>query len=366
MDGMFFELIRVAIGTQESLSRLPSEAEWKALLGMAVKQSLVGVCFAGLLSLGADLSGGFTKIGMSKSLFLRWMGMAARINMRNEVMDGYTMEALAFFRDKGIPCQVLKGQGVARLYTSTNPAQVPVDLRGFRQSGDVDVWLNISRKDIYALSQRVLGKVEGITYHHIHFPIFENCEVEAHLHPSFLSSPRRNKVLKDFCAIYEPTEGCDDIPSLAFNRVYILLHCYRHFCGHGIGLRQLLDYFFVLRQGFTEEEKADGMKWISALGMKRFAMAAMWLMKDVLGLDQRYLLCEANGEYGCFLLDEVMKSGNFGHGNEEDRISGTAMKRYLYNIKRDIHTVKICPHESLWDPVFNICQFLMTEFVWNK
>lgn len=357
MKDLFFELIRVAIGTQESLSRLPSEAEWEELFEMAVKQSLVGVCFVGLHTLGADSDEGYVQIGMSEDLFFDWMGMAAQINMRNEMMDGHTKDALSFFRKKDIPCQVLKGQGVAKLYG---------ELRGFRQSGDVDVWLNISRKDLYALSQKELGKVKGITYHHIHFPIFEDCEVEAHLHPSFLSSPRRNKALIEFCEIHEPKEGCEDTPSLAFNRVYILLHCYRHFCGHGVGFRQLLDYYFVIRQGFTEDEKAESMKWISALGLKRFTMAMMWLMKNVLGLDDLYLLCGADEDYGRFLLTEVMKSGNFGHGNKEDRISGSALKRYLYNIKRDIRTVKICPHEALWDPVFNVYQYLMTKFIWNK
>lgn len=44
-----------------SLSRLPSEAEWEKLLDMAVKQSLIGICFVGLHSPGADSDDGFTK-----------------------------------------------------------------------------------------------------------------------------------------------------------------------------------------------------------------------------------------------------------------------------------------------------------------
>lgn len=43
---LFFELIRVAIGTQESLSRLLSACEWGELYKAAKKQSLIGVCFA--------------------------------------------------------------------------------------------------------------------------------------------------------------------------------------------------------------------------------------------------------------------------------------------------------------------------------
>ena len=47
-ETLFIELIRVAIGNQECLSRLPSEREWGKLYKMAEKQSLIGICFAGL------------------------------------------------------------------------------------------------------------------------------------------------------------------------------------------------------------------------------------------------------------------------------------------------------------------------------
>lgn len=48
IEYLFFELIRVAIGTQNTLSRPPSKGEWAELYAMAKKQSLVGICFAGL------------------------------------------------------------------------------------------------------------------------------------------------------------------------------------------------------------------------------------------------------------------------------------------------------------------------------
>lgn len=43
---------------------------------MAEKQSLVGVCFAALQNLGADVDDGFTRIGMNEMQYLNWMGMA--------------------------------------------------------------------------------------------------------------------------------------------------------------------------------------------------------------------------------------------------------------------------------------------------
>ena len=54
IDKLFFELIRVAIGSQVCLSRTPKVKEWQELYAMAKKQSLVGVCFAGVQKLKAQ------------------------------------------------------------------------------------------------------------------------------------------------------------------------------------------------------------------------------------------------------------------------------------------------------------------------
>ena len=86
------------------------------------------------------------------------------------------------------------------------------------------------------------------------------------------------------------------------------------------------------------------MQWIRRMGMTHFAKATMWLMQEVFHLGREFLLCEPDVEYGKFLLEEVMRSGNFGQGDKTNKISGSALKRYLYNIKRDIHTMRICPH----------------------
>ena len=95
INELFFELIRVAIGTQDSLSRIPSNREWKELYDMAQKQSLVGVCFAGLQKLGADADVGFARIGMSEMLYFTWLGMAAKIQQKNESVNQLCAELQA-------------------------------------------------------------------------------------------------------------------------------------------------------------------------------------------------------------------------------------------------------------------------------
>ena len=151
-NNLFFELIRVSIATQNSLSRKPSAEEWQSLYAMAKMQSLVGLCFAGVQKLVNCENEGYC--GMPEMLYFTWMGMAAKIQQRNELMDDKTKESLSFFREKGFPCQVLKGQGIASLYG---------DLRNLRQSGDIDVWLNGNRDSVYQLSLESFGNTLNIT-----------------------------------------------------------------------------------------------------------------------------------------------------------------------------------------------------------
>ena len=133
-------------------------------------------------------------------------------------------------------------------------------------------------------------------------------------------------------------------------------------------MRQLLDYYFVLIKSYENENqnenqnenyKSESLQWISALGMKRFAEATMWVMKEIFGLDDKYLLCEPNEKDGRFLLAEVMETGNMGHRDERvDRKQlQSAGGRYLHNLKRDWKVARIAPSYALWEPLWGIYQF---------
>lgn len=365
IDRLFFELIQVAFGVRVCLSHSPTAEEWKALYGMAKKQSLVGICFAGVQKLVDSEKEDYC--GMSEQQYLTWMGMAAKIQQRNEIMNGYTHKALTYFRAKGFSCQVLKGQGVAKLYGS---------LSGLRQSGDVDVWLSCGRKRLYDFTRKEFGKIEGLNYYHIHCPIIEDTEVEAHVWPSYLTNPFKNRKLHQFSIEHQPAEGCSDTPDGVFDGVFILLHCYRHFCGRGVGMRQVMDYYFVLRtlsdspffctssEASPSDAEQNGMervevlKWIKALGMYRFASAMMWVMKDVFGLEDEYLLCEPDEKEGRFLLDEIMSTGNMGRGESRfKRDDSNAVLRFISNQRKNLHLLTHYPGEVCWSPFFNLVRY---------
>ena len=145
------------------------------------------------------------------------------------------------------------------------------------------------------------------------------------------------------------------MPSPAFDRVFVLLHCFRHFCGSGVGFRQVMDYYYVLRQGFTAEERKDSEKWIRKLGMGRFAEGLIWVLREVFGLEERCSVVEPNEKEGRFILNEIMLTGNMGHSDK--RLWGskeTALLRFFHNLKRDFYMVGHFPHEAIWQPFFSL------------
>ena len=112
-EQLFFELIQVAIGTRICLSHTPSVDEWGELYAMAKKQSLVGVCFAGVRRLGANADDGFSAIGMPEMLYLTWMGMAAKIQQKNEIVNKQCVEVQQMIEKEGFRTFIMKGQGNA-------------------------------------------------------------------------------------------------------------------------------------------------------------------------------------------------------------------------------------------------------------
>ena len=154
------------------------------------------------------------------------------------------------------------------------------------------------------------------------------------------------------------TKGASIIPTptLAFNRVYILVHIYRHLFHEGIGLRQLLDYYFVLHQGFTEEERTETMRTLRSLRMQRFTAAVMWVLQEVFAMDDRYLLTDPNEVEGRFLLSEIMLAGNFGHYDERIKRSAKVTEWGLFcrRVGRNLRFLRSYPSEVLWSPFFKL------------
>lgn len=114
--------------------------------------------------------------------------------------------------------------------------------------------------------------------------------------------------------------------------------------------------------------KEETMKIVSWLGMRRFAGALMYVLRELLGMPVGALLCPASEKDGEFLMNEILMSGNFGHNDPRMGaidLGGGYLKRRASQawrrLKRNIRFVTSYPGEVIWEPIIRV-----EHFVWKK
>lgn len=348
---LFFELIQVAIGKMSCLSRTPSDEEWWELYAIAKKQSLVGVCFAGVQRLSSHQQ------VPSEILYLQWMGMAAKIQQRNEVVSKQCVELQDRLIAEGCRSCILKGQGVAQLYqVAETDSKGLTNLKGLRQLGDIDIWVEGGLSCVLKLADDI-GSKPIVAEHHIDLPIFENTAVEAHFTPSYLRCPWNNKRLQAWFSEQEAVQFDNKneegwcVPTIEFNLVFLMLHAFRHLTSEGIGLRQVMDYYFLLCAAL-DQQKQEAYKVLCRLGLERFCGAMMYVLQLVFGMERNAMLCEPNLSEGKYLLAEILSGGNFGHHDERVQVEANEGKvaRYIRQTRRNIHQLSHYPAEAFFSP----------------
>lgn len=73
------------------------------------------------------------------------------------------------------------------------------------------------------------------------------------------------------------------IPTTAFNVVYQLTHLYHHFFDEGIGMRQIIDYYYVVNNDELLVIKDTLQRELKHLGLWKFA--ASWIVEVCRGGD---------------------------------------------------------------------------------
>ena len=506
MEAGLFRFLRFSLGLEGEVKGLldsrKGSFDWDACYQFAKRQTLVGVLFDGIQRLPKELA-------PARLLLLRWLSDSESIRRRNMRMD----RASAYIYNKvcaaGFRCCILKGQGNALLYPHPS-SRIP---------GDVDVWVMASREELrhIALSltegdgsslQESLNHI-GLTVHGV--------SVELHSTPALLNSPlhnsrlqrwlKRNADLQCSNRIALPNNAGEvAVPTVSFNIIYQLCHLFHHCFYEGVGLRQIVDYYFVLKNtdfsgntngasgntdcdevllntdftdstdrfsgntdegcfllntdytdstdrflgntdegrfllntdctdftdsssgdfegdgcllntdcadftdrfsGNTDEEcfllntdctdftdsssgdfEGDGcllntdcadffdsssgglgevdsggtlvalqeeLKW---LGLWELAGAVMYVLREVMGLDEKRMICAPDERRGRLLLEEIMAGGNFGHYDERNHFGQGALWHNIQRFRRDWRMLRFYPSEALSEPLFRVCHFL--------
>lgn len=113
----FTDLIKISIGTADIAVFNPSPEEWETLCNEARRQSLLGICFAGVRRVRQyQQAQGLESI--PASLYLKWLGVASRIMQSNELMSKQCVVIQKTFQHAGFGSYILKGQGIETFYDS--------------------------------------------------------------------------------------------------------------------------------------------------------------------------------------------------------------------------------------------------------
>jgi len=347
----FVELMRSgATGEPANAKLFQGPVAWLSLLRAAERQMLAGVAFEGIRSLPSELA-------PPRDVLMKWLLKSEKIHKMNELMDVRAAEAEAHFREKGLSSCILKGQGLARLYAKPTS----------RTPGDIDIWVDGDREQLIRMATALKPDAEP-TYHHIDYHLFEDTEMELHYMPTWMYSPIKNRRLQRFFQdearwdVLAPGGGFH-VPSQRLDMVFVLVHIYRHFFTEGVGMRQLLDYYCVLRSCSDAEERNQVMQILRRLGMARFTAATMWVLGACFQLDGEHMLCSPDEPEGRFLLIEVMKAGNFGQYDARIHSSAdeTDWHRFLRKTQRNLHFLTRYPGEVLWSPLWKLW-----HWAWRK
>lgn len=370
---IFFEFLRFCIGSAKEIPDSLKEVDWKELYRIAQKQALLGVLFHGIQRLPKELA-------PEQKLLMQWMVMAEMVRKQNIKLYQDSVKVCKNFENKGFANCILKGQGNALLYPDPY----------MRTPGDIDIYLSGGRKKIMKYVDQVCPN-QVMRYHHVDFPVMKTA-IEVHFTPSYMFYPIHNRrmqkwfkeVMGEQCnhrVSLPDGYGGIHVPQVSFNVIYILSHLYRHIFTEGIGLRQLLDYYFVLVEWHTDltnltdsNKSLPQMTQINTdldtlrhelkyLGLWKFAQAVMYVLHEVFGLSEDRMIAPMDEREGRFLLDEIMRGGNFGQYDDRmgSKVGESKIHRYFRMNLRNLRFVKHYPTEALSEPLFR------TWFaVWKK
>lgn len=351
------EFLRYCLDESCSLPESVKGIDWQKLFQWARQQAIVGVVFNGIERAG-------NAITVPREELLQWIGYIQQIEQQNIQLNKRCVELSESFSEQGLGCCILKGQGNAMMY--------PNPLR--RASGDIDVWMKpesrgrkLEVRNIIKYVKRRNPKARA-EYHHIDYGNFNGVEVEVHYRPSFSNNLIYKRRLQKWFNAHAGQQfnhivdipgdaGSFCVPTFEFNVVSQLSHIYRHLLQEGIGLRQVIDYYYLLKSNTNCTDNRDIFDSLRYLGLEKIAGAMMWVLHEVLGLEEKYLIAAVDAKRGKFMLNEILRGGNFGHYDTANRNASTRFKKNIQRLKRDFRMVRYFPSECLWEPVFRVYHF---------
>ena len=131
----------------------------------------------------------------------------------------------------------------------------------------------------------------------------------------------------------------------------------------GIGLRQVMDYNFVLKSiSLTKDDNVRLLSAVKVFEMERFASGLMWVLGEVFCLEREFMPWAPDEREGRYILEDIMQSGNFGRiDNRYGKYTDSKVRKLITTLRRSAHLCAHYPNEALWTPLYYVW-----HFCWKK
>ncbi len=356
IESIFFELLLVAIGCRTELSCVLTAEEWERLYAIVQKQAMVGIAFAGVVRLPREQL-------PPRNRLIQWKVYADKLALRNKRANELCRILYKGVVQGGFHAMILKGQG--------NLSYYPSHLRLSRMPGDIDIFVyNDTKHSVRDVIEYCTARRKGqfVYYHNLDWPVFKDIPVEVHYRPTWLFSPFRDRKLQRWFRSHRSIVEYDGygVPTGEFNAVFQLIHLYKHVFEEGIGLRQLLDYYYVLENLDIGKSGKDSLRHtLETLGLGKFAGAVMYVMQQVFAMSEDKFLCHSCESEGKMLLADILHGGNFGK-YDKDRVWNlqpdsdimTRMRYAWQKLRHNFRYLRSYPEEVLWEPPFRLYHWM--------
>ena len=354
-----FLFLKYCLGKKVDISKVVANLDWRQLYTFACNQAILGFCFNGINRLGQEYPDELKLNPIGRDLLMTWMGVTQQIHRQNMKVNMVASNLYSMLRGDGLRCCVLKGQGNALMYPNVYS----------RNPGDIDVWVNACREQITEYAKKHFEIGDDIRYHHLETSL-DGVPVELHFFPGTMNNPIYNARLQKWfkrnadlqCSnVVSLPDGIGEIamPTTAFNVIYQLTHLYHHFFDEGIGMRQIIDYYYVVNNDELLVIRDTLQRELKHLGLWKFAGAVMYVLHETLGLSEEKMIVPMDEKRGKLLLAEILNGGNFGqHFTKYGHFTQQGMaKKYFLKIWRNMHFVRYYPVEALSEPIFRTWHF---------
>lgn len=372
----FFLILQSAIGENVRLTHSLSHDEWEEMFDLAKKQALLGLAFEGVKKLPKEQ-------WPQGDIVLKWTMATEQVKRQNLQTTNVCLRLNDIFAKEGFETCILKGQANHVYYDRLIDG---VSLGMLRVCGDVDAWIWPKEKILHPVKSIIdycqrRNILLSLCHLHAEVKPINGVPIEIHFRPSFLNAPWRNRYFQRVfkAAVFDNAKIDDSgiVKKLRvdYDLIFQMNHIYRHLLDEGVGLRQVFD-FYVLLKDYNKERnirtelmgKEEMMKIISSCGMKRFATALMYVLKDIFHVGNDELICGISEKDGLFLQDEMMMAGNFGHYDtrmnaievRKGKLS-FQLQRASRRFMRNLRFLSSYPEEVICEPFARIAHFL-----WRK